>query len=145
MQVAGGGRVKQQDPRHVAVVLFPKLLHIIVAREHSLIGQIQRVHFQNVRVDLVDGPVGKLHPFAVGVRHKGTYCIPVGLGKTMAQQRLGQIDQPHGILRHLFRTFAPHGMDGGVQRLAERSAFGGVYNRIHRHSNTLLFLQRIFD
>ena len=41
-----------------------------------------------MRVNLVDGPVGKLHPFAVGVRHKGTHCIPVGFGKTMAQPLL---------------------------------------------------------
>ena len=57
MQVAGGGGVKQNDPRHVAIILFAQLTTIVVTGKHALIHQVQGVHLLHMGVDLVDGAV----------------------------------------------------------------------------------------
>ena len=134
VQVAGRGRVEQQNPRHIAVVLLAQLHDIVVTGEHTLIHKVQGVHLQDMGVDLVDCPVGIPHPLAVGVGHKGADLIPVGIRVTVGQQRLSQIDELDGLLSHIFRALAAHCLDGRVKGGAERCALGGMDYFIHRHS-----------
>ena len=139
VQVAGGGRVEQQDPRHVAVILPAQLHDVVIAREHTLIHKVQGVHLEDVGVDLVDGLVGVLHPLAAGVGHKGADLVPVGIGVTVGQQRLGQVDELDGLLGHIFRAFAAYGLDGRINGSAECSALSGMNHFIHRHDRLLSF------
>ena len=134
VQVAGRGRVEQQNPRHIAVVLLAQLHDIVVTGKHALIHKVQGVHLQDMGVDLVDCPVGVPHPLAVGVGHKGADLIPVSIGVTVCQQRLSQIDELDGLLGHIFRAFAAHCLDGRVKGGAERCTLGGMDYFIHRHS-----------
>ena len=90
-------------------------------------------------VDLIDGLVGVLHPLAAGVGHKGADLVPVGIGVTVGQQRLGQVDELDGLLGHMFRAFAAHCVDGGINGSAERCTLGGMNHFIHRHDRLLSF------
>ena len=144
MQVAGGSRVEQQNPRHVAVVLLAQLHDVVVACEHTLVHEVQGVHLQDMGVDLIDGLVGVLHPLAVGVGHEGADLVPVGIGVTVGQQGLRQVDELDGLLGHMFRAFAAHCVDGGINGSAKRCTLGGMNHFIHRHDRLLSFSFSVF-
>ena len=139
VQVAGGSRVEQQNPRHVAVVLLAQLHDVVVACEHTLVHEVQGVHLQDMGVDLIDGLVGVLHPLTVGVGHEGADLVPVGIGVTVSQQGLRQVDELDSLLGHMFRAFAAHCVDGGINGSAERCTLGGMNHFIHRHDRLLSF------
>ena len=138
VQVAGGGGVKQQDPRHVAIVLFAQFHDVVITSEHTLVHQVQGVHFQDVGVDLINGAVGILHPLAVGVGYESTDGVPVGVGITFCQQGLCQVDQLNSLLGHIFRALATDGVDGSVDGNAERCTLCRMDHFIHCHNRLLL-------
>ena len=133
MQVTGCGRIKQQDPGHVAVVFFSQLHHIIVTGKHAFITKVQHIHFQNMRIDLVDGTVRVLHPFSVWILHKFTGSIKCTRLISLAQQRLCQIDQLDSLFCHMFCSFSSYCFNRCVDCNTESGTLRCMYYFVFSH------------
>ena len=95
VHVAGIGRVKQDQPRNIAVVLFPVCTDHLGTAEKGLVAKVQEHHLRIVWVRLVHNPVDELHPAVVRILHRGTHLIQGLLLGAVSIELSSKIDQLH--------------------------------------------------
>ncbi len=74
VHVAGHGRIKEDQPRNIAVVFLSVLTDHLGAAEKRLIAEVEQHHLRVMRICLVDNTVDKAHPAVIGILHIRTDC-----------------------------------------------------------------------
>ena len=77
VQVAGGGRIHQDQPRDIAAVFLTVCADGLGSVDHRLKHQVEQCHLQNIRIQLVDQLVQVLVPLFIRI------------GKKLAEHRIG--------------------------------------------------------
>ena len=121
MHIAGGGRVKQDQPRDVALVFDTVFPDGLGAPEKGLVAQVQGSSTGHMGVGLVQHTVDQLGPLAVRVA-QGLFGALVSLiAEGAAVKLLCQIhDLTHGLFRILIcmrKHHVHHLANGGALHL----------------------------
>ena len=67
VQVAGRGRIHQDQPRNIAAILFTVCANGLGSVDHRLKHQVEQRHLQNIRIQLVDQLVQVLVPLFIRI------------------------------------------------------------------------------
>lgn len=126
VHVAGGGRVHQNEPRHVDVVFSCVFLRRLVAAEAALIGRVRQEGLENVGVVFADDALGIARPFSVGVfRDHAQRLIGLVAPRTLVDL-LDHVDELLGKVAHVLRL-AFFSIDSRIVSNALRSAAWEIF------------------
>ena len=142
VHIAGGGRVHQDEPRHVDAVLGGVLLRRLVAPEAALIGHVGQEGLEDVGIVLPDEPLGVVRPLPVGVlRHHPQRLIGL-VAPCPLVDLLDHVDELLGQVTHVLGlSLFQHGVEDRLKGLTLRCV-GDLFGDTH-WSAVLSFIQSI--
>ena len=121
--VARGGRVHQNQPRDVDIILCRRLLRHMVAADAAFIDGVGQERFENVRVVVANQALGIMRPFAVRVVCNHAKRLERVLAPHVAVELFHHVHKVGGNLRRVLRL--PF-FDEVVENCLKRLSFGGV-------------------
>ena len=82
MHVAGGGRVKQDQPRDIAVIFLSVLADHFCTAEKRLIAKVEKGHLRKIRIDFINHAVDKFSPAGIRIAEIRLYLRHFFIGKS---------------------------------------------------------------
>ena len=86
MHIAGGCRVKENQPRNIAVVDFTVLTDHLCAAEESFKTKIQCSHFGNMRICFIQYAIDEFNPSVIRIFDSCSNLIVIFFGKSIAPE-----------------------------------------------------------
>ena len=132
VHIAGGGRVKQDQPRDVALVFDTVFPDGLGAPEKSLVAQVQGSSTGHMGVGLVQHAVDELGPLAVGVRQDILGLLVGFLAEGVAVELLRQVhylaDGLFPVIFHVREQHVHHLTDGSTLHFMGQTCKRSIHN-----------------
>ncbi len=125
VHVACGSGIHQDNPRNAHAIFLGILLYFLESAEAGLETEVQKLHAEDVRVDVVQNLVGVLHVLGIRILEYSTNTVICFGSPSVAVELLDKIDQ----LDHVLRTIFVDVLDCRIEYNTQCFTLSGMRNR----------------